>query len=490
MLSKDDSGESTADQGTSRARYGRPDDGQDQVGRPEPEPWRAVASRLSELASRPVLVLGADNRVLLANDEFARLTGLEEPALLDGLLVTDLMAVDLESWGADSIDPQEVTFGSDRRSMSLRGERVEIEGSDDLSLVWLEATQPTSHRSSSIEPEMVDAQLTDRDGFAAAIRYNLEDPNRRSCGLLLVDVERFETISDALGQPESDRVLLALIERLLSAIGAESVACRFAGHEVAILTTTGVDHARVLEMAQSIISAVHEPFVVDQRPVTTRVNVGGTVGGERSTVESMLREADVALSHARAEGVGIAIFDERLRNRLDEMSRFEGELRLALAAGRMDLHYQPEVDLETGRAVGVEALVRWPHPVLGVVPADHFVEITEVTGMAAELGRWVLGEACSTLAGWTHGRSLSMNVNVSAAQLAGSELADEVASVLAETGVRPERLCLEITETSVMTDLDRSLTVLEQLTDLGVQLAIDDFRNRVQLACVPEGATS
>ncbi|MGI9624921.1 MAG: putative bifunctional diguanylate cyclase/phosphodiesterase [Acidimicrobiales bacterium] len=441
-----------------------------------PEQWQELALDLAEAAPYPVVVFDGDTRVVLADSAFARLAGLADRRDVGGAELLDLVDVDAKVLTSGAGEPQWLRVVANGRTFRGRARQLQI-GSEQLWVMLIEPESPLTWRATQRGDDGSPAAwyLSDRQEFAALIERNLSSVATRECGLMLVDVERFETISDALGMAESDGLFVALMERLQLAIGDQTAACRFAGDEIAVLTRASIDHERLAVMARSIIAALQEPFLVDEQPVTTRANVGATVGSEQSTVESMLREADAALSRARADGTGLAMFDDHLRAHLREMSRFEGELRLALAAGRMELFYQPEVDLKTGQAVGVEALVRWPHPVLGVVPADRFVEIAEVTGMAAELGRWVLAEACATLAEWIQTRDLTMKVNVSARQLANRELAEEVAAVLVNSGIKPGNLCLEITETSVMTDLDRSLVVLRQLTELGLQLAIDDF---------------
>ncbi len=317
--------------------------------------------------------------------------------------------------------------------------------------------------------------LVDRDQLMQETERTLADG--RSCALLVLHVDRFSTIVDTLGPAEADRLLETLLARVALATRAQDALCRLGGDEVAVLLRHRSTAADALATAQWIVRLAGEPVELDGRSVVTSLSVGVAVANPGASVGSLLREADVALSEAKSRGRNRAVvFDPALRAVLEERSRLEYELRLALSGGRLELYYQPEVDLVTGEVLGVEALARWPHPSRGLLSAGAFVELAEQTGMAAELGRWVLDEAAGALAAWREAHpGLVMYLNVSAMQLGQPELVAEVRRTLDQAGVPPHQICLEITETAVMTDVDRSMRVLAALHELGVDLAIDDF---------------
>ncbi len=315
--------------------------------------------------------------------------------------------------------------------------------------------------------------LVNRRTFMEALASALEDD--RMTALLVVDVDRFKSINDALGHPEGDRLLGELAARLRAATRADDVVCRLGGDEFAVLLRAPVSVRDAASTGRRVVALAGEPVELDGQPVATSVSVGVSFSTPGATLETLLSEADAALYRAKTEGRNrCVVFDEELRSSLATRSRLEGELRVALTNQRLSLHYQPEVDLATGAMVGMEALIRWEHPVHGMLGADRFVTLAEDAGIVAELGRWVLRTACRTLADLDLD-GLMMRVNVSAVQLGRPELVSEVAAVLAETGIDPACLCLEVTETAVMADVERAQDVLAGLAALGVRLAVDDF---------------
>lgn len=220
-----------------------------------------------------------------------------------------------------------------------------------------------------------------------AVEHELDSPSG-AIALLLVDVDRFKTINDALGHPEGDRLLETIAGRLRSTMRLDDVVCRLGGDEFAILLRPPVTDSEARASAERILALVGEPVVLGDQPVATSVSIGIGFSDEGTTLASLLREADAALYKAKTEGRNrCAAFDADLRKSMEERSRLEGELRLALSAERLQIHFQPEVDLVTGEVLGLEALVRWPYPVHGLLPADVFVGLAEDAGMVADLGR-------------------------------------------------------------------------------------------------------
>jgi EAL domain-containing protein (putative c-di-GMP-specific phosphodiesterase class I) len=226
-----------------------------------------------------------------------------------------------------------------------------------------------------------------------------------------------------------------------------------------------------------IFAAFAAPFEVGNHEIDLSASGGLALATTSSTSEEILSQADSAMFRAKNLGrCRLVVFDNDLRRELSETLKRESDVRRAVRQGELTLHYQPEIHLSTRRVHGVEALVRWEHPTDGVLPASEFIHIAEETGLIVELGEWVLRTACEQLAEWQRaGLSPVMRVNVSARQVNHPDLVEKLVQIIDSTGVDPARLCLELTETAVMSDADASLDVLSKIADLGVQLAIDDF---------------
>jgi EAL domain-containing protein (putative c-di-GMP-specific phosphodiesterase class I) len=208
------------------------------------------------------------------------------------------------------------------------------------------------------------------------------------------------------------------------------------------------------------------------------VSIGLACCADAADIDQLLRNADLAMYRAKsAGGAGLAAYHPGMLTGLVKRLELEADLRLALERAELTLHYQPTVDLRTGEIVGFEALVRWQHPTRGMIPPLDFIGIAEATGLIVPLGRWVLAEACRQAVAWGAGRTrrLKMAVNVSVRQFEHGDLSAMVAEVLAETGMPVDQLCLEMTESVLLTDTDENLTQLQRLKALGVTLAMDDF---------------
>jgi EAL domain-containing protein (putative c-di-GMP-specific phosphodiesterase class I) len=225
---------------------------------------------------------------------------------------------------------------------------------------------------------------------------------------------------------------------------------------------------------------IGKPIRVDERTVSTRASIGIALNDRTTDPDVLLRNADVAMYEAKAIGKGqTVVFDALLESRMLERLELERELGGALERRQLCLHYQPLFDLRTGRLAGTEALLRWQHPRWGLVPPDRFIPIAESTGLIVPIGRWALEQACQQTRAWLDsgfaGERFAMSVNLSARQLQRPELASDVARALERASITPERLVLEVTESTAMADVQASLEALRRLKALGVRLAIDDF---------------
>jgi diguanylate cyclase (GGDEF)-like protein/PAS domain S-box-containing protein len=317
-----------------------------------------------------------------------------------------------------------------------------------------------------------------KDRVDQALRRRREDG--ATVAVLFLDLDGFKEVNDSLGHAAGDDLLIKVAERLGAAVRPEDTVARFGGDEFAVLIESVADIATVEAFADRIVAGLHGSFLVDTREIHVRASIGIALAGRDATdTDQLMRNADLAMYRAKAAGDGgYASYDPQMHSGLVERLQLEADLRGALDNDEFHLHYQPTVELDTGAVIGFEALIRWRHPTRGLVPPAEFIPLAEATGLILPIGRWVLSEACRQAAAWVEhdpGRALTMAVNVSARQFGQADLPALVTGVLTDTGLRPDRLCLEMTESAIMNDTEETLALLTRLKGIGVRLAIDDF---------------
>ncbi|MFU8872476.1 putative bifunctional diguanylate cyclase/phosphodiesterase [Micromonospora sp. SL4-19] len=322
--------------------------------------------------------------------------------------------------------------------------------------------------------------LPNRTLFTERLTAALSEPGRSAdrIGVCFLDLDRFKVINDSLGHQVGDSLLVSVAQRLRRALGKHLVA-RLGGDEFVILIehTGGTEDA--VKVAEAALAAVREPAVVDGHELTVSASIGiveRPVAG--TTPMELMRAADSTLHWAKAAGgARWSIFDAD-RNR-QELARYalSAAIPAALDRGEFYLDYQPLTSLRDGRVLGMEALVRWRHPELGVLQPDSFIGLAEETGLIVRLGSWVLAEACREARTWSAGRDGApfVSVNLAVRQLHRPDLVQEVRGVLGRTGLPPERLQVEVTESTMMSTVAEPVRALRVLNDLGVRVAIDDF---------------
>ena len=296
--------------------------------------------------------------------------------------------------------------------------------------------------------------------------------------ILFQDLDGFKEVNDSLGHAAGDQLLVQVADRLRESVREGDLVARFGGDEFAVLIESDTAMCDAETLARRIIGAVDEPFAVGGREMHVGASVGIASACDAGDIQQLMRNADLAMYKAKAAGgSGLATYDPAMHDQLVDRLELEADLRLALERDELALHYQPTVDLRTGEIVGFEALVRWHHPTRGLVSPLDFIGIAEATGLIVPLGRWVIAEACRQAVAWGAGstRTLKMAVNVSVRQFDHCDLSETVAEVLAETGMPVDQLCLEMTESVLLSDTDENLTQLLRLKELGVTLAMDDF---------------
>ncbi len=296
--------------------------------------------------------------------------------------------------------------------------------------------------------------------------------------VLFVDLDHFKLVNDSLGHDSGDVVLGEMARRINECVGADDTVSRFGGDEMVILHPHAMGDSAA-QIGARILAAMSEPILVGGREVVVSASVGIAMGVQGSqSAEQLLRDADTALYSAKSRGRSrVELFNDELHARVARRVQIESDLRSALRDGQLFVQYQPQVNLKTGHLVGVEALVRWRHPLHGLIAPSEFIPVAEECRVIGALGRQVLRTACRQLADWNRFQRgpLTMTVNVSPRQLDDPAFIGELHDALAETGVDPATLCLELTE-SVLVDRDTdAAAVLERVRALGVYVAIDDF---------------
>jgi diguanylate cyclase (GGDEF)-like protein len=296
---------------------------------------------------------------------------------------------------------------------------------------------------------------------------------------MFIDVDGFKHVNDTFGHAAGDQCLQIIANRLSSVVRETDTVGRLGGDEFVVLVEDETLYAGPELVAERLLAVLRQPFELDGalgRPQSCSVSIGVAVG-QRSTADELLRDADLAMYQAKQAGKDrYVLFEESMKTDSADRYELETDLRDALANDEFHLVYQPTFDLQTQVVTGVEALIRWAHPERGVVAPDVFIPLAEENAMIIPIGRWVLEQACQQAAVWhAAGHTIGMSVNVSARQLEHNEFVGEVRDALAESGLTPEALTLEITETVLMRDAPTAASCLQALKALGVRIAIDDF---------------
>ncbi|PWT87818.1 MAG: bifunctional diguanylate cyclase/phosphodiesterase [Proteobacteria bacterium] len=294
--------------------------------------------------------------------------------------------------------------------------------------------------------------------------------------VLILDLDRFKIVNDSLGHPAGDVLLKETAARLKTALRETDVLARLGGDEFAIIQVGESDQkAGAARLAQHLIEVVRAPFVIEGNAVTVGTSIGIAVApADGSEPTQLIKNADLALYRGKSQGRnGYRFFDIQMTREVDARHQLENDLRNAIARKEFELFYQPIVDIATRKLCGAEALVRWRHSQRGLVPPDQFIPLAEETGLINALGEWVVQKACADAACWP--AHLKVAVNLSALQFRNSDLLNVILCALVESGLPPERLELEITESVLLESDTDPLTVIRRLKNIGVSLALDDF---------------
>lgn len=293
--------------------------------------------------------------------------------------------------------------------------------------------------------------------------------------ILFLDLDRFKTVNDTLGHAAGDEVLRQVAARLGNLAREGSTIARLGGDEFVILQTGVSTPDDAAKLARRVIRALSIPYAIGGQQVVVGVSVGVDVSGEATySTDALLRNADMALYMAKAEGRGaFRFFEPEMDARMRGRHALERDLRHAIAGDQFELHYQPIVDSESGRVCAFEALLRWRHPVRGLVGPAEFIPAAEESGVIVPIGEWVIAQACRQAAAWPE--HVRIAINLSPAQFRAANLVPAIEEALATTGLRADRLELEITESVLLQSNERNLAILHRMKKLGVGIAMDDF---------------
>jgi diguanylate cyclase (GGDEF)-like protein/PAS domain S-box-containing protein len=458
--------------------------------------YQAIVEDQTDLICR----LRPDGTLTFVNDAVCRVMGLTRDVLL-GSNFPSLLPVEVR----EPLRAQLETMHPDAPALTAEHDQT-VPGGEIRRLHWTSRAIFDEH-GQFVELQAVGRDITDRTQLEAQLaRQAFYDtltglPNRtlfmdrlghalagaeRSGQLLAVlflDLDGFKMVNDSLGHAAGDTLLAEVATRLSALLRPADTVARFGGDEFAILIEDIDGSTRALHIAQRLIDELKAPIALENREVFVAGSIGITIperdhGPHRAG--DLVREADIALYQAKTAGRSRAVlFDPSMMRRAIDRLDLETDLRFAMARGELRLLYQPEVDLDTGRIIGMEALLRWDHPERGRLSPVEFIPIAEETGLIVPIGWWVLDEACRQGLTWQHyhrdGHPVVMSVNISPRQFQEPGLVERVAEALRSSGLPPACLRLEITETMLMDDAPSTAETLQWLKALGVRVAIDDF---------------
>ena len=454
--------------------------------------------RLVEKSSDAIFVVDSSLRVREASAAIATVLGLS-PGSASGRRIADLFpnrendemltAIARAASGADRVLTVEwARFDDEGRRRYTQTTISNLLADDAIQGIVLNSRDVTEQKR--LESELRHqafhdplTQLANRALFIDRAEHALVRSQRRagSTAVLLIDLDEFKTVNDSLGHSAGDELLAIIAQRLRLNVRPGDTIARLGGDEFVILLEDVVGHDEVTNTVDRLLGVVQSPVMLDGRDH----NVGASIGvafcdDAAHTVEELLRNADTAMYVAKSNGKGRAVvFATEMYDKAVDRLNLQSELRLAIDRNALVLHFQPSIDLESGCIEGFEALVRWHHPIRGLLGPGVFIPLAEETGLIVPIGRWVLQHACRSAADWIASQPgappFVMAVNVSARQLEYGGLTEDVARALADSGLPPERLVLEITESTLVDDSDVIIARLHDLKALGVGIAIDDF---------------
>jgi len=438
-----------------------------------------------------LLLYDSDARIVLCNQRYLEMYNLSPDVVKPGCHFRDLIAHRKET-GSFPGNVDEFCASVLRNVAQKRATNSILETTDGRSIQivnqplanggWV-ATQEDITERRRAEQQIThlahyDAltDLPNRALFSKRLEHELERTNGgEQLAVLYIDIDEFKSVNDSLGHPAGDELLKAVASRLRSCVRDTDFVARLGGDEFAIVQAGIKQRSDVEELVKRIYEAIREPYECLGHQVATDASVGIALAPVDGTdLDQLLKSADLAMYGAKADGRRTyRFFEPEMDARVKARRTLELDIRQAIADGAFDIHYQPIVNFGSNEIVGCEALLRWYHPVRGMISPAEFIPIAEETGLICQLGDWVLTTACAEAANWPS--SIKLAVNVSPVQFRSHAFSLKVANALATTGLSANRLELEITEAVLIRDDEAALTMLQQLRAVGVRIALDDF---------------
>jgi diguanylate cyclase (GGDEF)-like protein len=325
--------------------------------------------------------------------------------------------------------------------------------------------------------------LPNRNHFIKSLNELLEKSKKapeNKFAVLFLDLNRFKTVNDSLGHSAGDRLIMNVAKRLLGLLHKGDVAARFGGDEFGIILSDISATEDVVQFAETVRRKLLTPFTINGRQVFTSVSIGIAVSNPAYTeAENILRDADIAMYHAKERNKNHMVFDQTMHVRAVTLLQLETDLRHAVENDELLVFYQPIIDLATMELTGFEALMRWNHPQRGLIPPNEFIPVAEETNYIVPLTLWILQKSCAQLVEWQKrsplNKHLMMSVNLSGKHFSQPDIVEQIRRIIGETGVNPACLKLEITESAIMENAESTIEMLKSLRSLGVHLSIDDF---------------
>lgn len=325
--------------------------------------------------------------------------------------------------------------------------------------------------------------LPNRNLFIETLKFTLEKhkqtPNY-NFAVLFLDLNRFKTINDSLGHSTGDKLISNVAKRLAESIREGDLVARFSGDEFGVILNNVKSIEQTVELAKLIKQKIAAPFSIGGKEVFSSVSIGIAIGKRTYTeAEEVLRDADIAMYHAKANEEGVEIFDRQMHAHAIKLLQLETDLRHAIERRELCAYFQPIVSLDSMKLVGFESLIRWNHPTRGLITPDEFIPVSEDANLIIPITLWMLRHSCEQLVRWQQksplNKKLFLSVNLSGKHFTQSDLVSQVKRILVETNIEPSCLKLEITESAVMENPEIVILMLKELKELGVQLSIDDF---------------
>lgn len=436
-----------------------------------------------------LLLIDKHGRIIFCSDQASRLIGATSAVTREGASIRQILRALRINAGSTwhTVRKQlhhAINCGMPTTFQLLLGARsFELGLQSVLNLGWTVSLEDITERraaeASAAESARLDplTELPNRlllreklDEAIARLRRNGE-----GCAVLLIDLDRFKPVNDTLGHPVGDALLIKVADRLRTTVRPTDTVARIGGDEFVILQTGIKDSSDAQALARRLVDLIGRTYMVDGHLLTIGASVGVALApGDGAEADQLLKNADLALYRSKVDGRGtFRFFEPEMDARMQARRRLELDMRQALARREYQLHYQPQLSLETNSVTGCEALLRWHHPERGMVSPIDFIPLAEEIGLIVPIGEWVIRQACRDAASWP--APLTVAVNVSPAQFKSERLVETILSALSTSGLPAKRLEVEITEGVLLQENERTLKTLHRLRELGVRVSMDDF---------------